>query len=252
MAKKFLLKASEIRDLLPIRIGGCIATDMITVKGKKVGFMFRGDPSTDRPDSGWQFLAGEESQDYLDDPDNSGIYDVNTIANCDPDIVPLVYSAPGSAFERKTPSSPLTPCEGTKASGYAAGAFQLTEDWRIHLPQPCCVRLENGSLVVWRTGLTLWISAFSNASDTRQTMLADVATDAPSTVQNYEISEEATLTRFRYEAEEHDPNRTPSKYTCLMSHTFSDDGNRLMMGIYCDTAAALDLARSIHQTVVRV
>jgi hypothetical protein len=98
MKKKFKLSASEIHPLAPSR-GGCIATDMITVHGNKVGFMYKVEPT--RPeDSGWCFLAGDESQEFLDDPGNLAIYDVNTIANYDPEIIPLLDAPVGSAFER--------------------------------------------------------------------------------------------------------------------------------------------------------
>src|SRR5262245_18485635 len=79
--------------------GACIATDMLTVEGHKVGFMYREAPTHDT-DSGWRFMAGAESQDYMDDPDNLAIYDVNTIANHDPDVVPLLDGPTGSAYER--------------------------------------------------------------------------------------------------------------------------------------------------------
>ncbi len=98
MKKTFFLKASEIRPLAQGH-GGCIATDRITVQGRKVGFMYRVEP-TRAEDSGWCFMAGDESQAYMDDPGNHGIYDVNTIANYDPEIVPLLDAPVGSAFER--------------------------------------------------------------------------------------------------------------------------------------------------------
>jgi hypothetical protein len=72
---------------------------MITVEGRKVGFMYRETP-TDDTDSGWHFMAGEESQDYMEDPDNLAIYDVDTIANHDPEVIPLLDAPIGSAYER--------------------------------------------------------------------------------------------------------------------------------------------------------
>ncbi|MEZ6029908.1 MAG: DUF2185 domain-containing protein [Hyphomonadaceae bacterium] len=98
MAKKLRLKADQIEPLATGH-GVCIATDMITCKGRPVGFMYRGAPDNEH-DSGWRFMAGVEDQDYMDDPDNHGIYDVNTIANCDPTIIPLLDSPEGSVFER--------------------------------------------------------------------------------------------------------------------------------------------------------
>jgi hypothetical protein len=96
--KKFKLSAGEIRDIAPGH-GSCIATDMITVEGKRVRFMYRESPS-DEIDSGWRFLSGYESNEYMNDAANHAIYDVNTIANYDRDIVPFLNAPVGSAFER--------------------------------------------------------------------------------------------------------------------------------------------------------
>lgn len=96
--KQFALRADQIKPLAQGR-GGCIATDEITVKGRPVGYMVR-DPS-DRPhDSGWCFMAGDESQEYLDQPEHHGFYNVNTVANYSPDIVPFLDSPPCTAFAR--------------------------------------------------------------------------------------------------------------------------------------------------------
>ena len=96
--KKFKLQANEIREIAPGH-GACFATDKITVKGERVRFMYRETPDND-VDSGWRFMAGSESDAYMNDAKNHGIYDVNTIANYDPDIVPFLDKPVGSAFER--------------------------------------------------------------------------------------------------------------------------------------------------------
>ena len=81
---------------------------MVTVLGKSVGYMVR--EPTDRPlDSGWCFMAGDETQAYMDDTSNHQIYDVNTIANYCPDIIPLLDAPPGSAFARNPQTGRLDP-----------------------------------------------------------------------------------------------------------------------------------------------
>ena len=45
-------------------------------------------------------MSGEEDQDYMNVSGNSGIYDVNLIANYDPDIIPFLNAPVGSAFAR--------------------------------------------------------------------------------------------------------------------------------------------------------
>lgn len=79
--------------------GGCIATNMITCGGRKVGFMYR-EATVRELDSGWRFMSGYESEEYMNDTENHAVYDVNTIANYDPDIIPFLDAPVGSTFER--------------------------------------------------------------------------------------------------------------------------------------------------------
>lgn len=96
--KTYRLSPTQIAEIAPGR-GSCLASDMILVDGKAVAYMYREHPELDH-DSGWRFLAGTESQEYVDDPDHWAYYDVNTVANYDPSIVPLLGEPIGSAFER--------------------------------------------------------------------------------------------------------------------------------------------------------
>jgi hypothetical protein len=96
--KRFAKPANEIQPMAT-GYGACFATDEITVKGRRVGYAYREPPDHD-VDSGWRFTAGDESDEYMDEPDNHGMYDVNTIANYDPDIIPLLDEPTGAAFAR--------------------------------------------------------------------------------------------------------------------------------------------------------
>src|SRR5690348_4891199 len=98
MAKRYRMDVSEIRPLVSGH-GYCLASDHITVDGKRVGFMYRLEPES-AEDSGWTFLSGMESQEYIDEPGNSALYDVNTIANYDPTIIPYLTDPVGCAYGR--------------------------------------------------------------------------------------------------------------------------------------------------------
>jgi len=100
--KPFRLASHEIRPLVG-EMGGCFATDQITVDGHPVRFMYREEPDNEH-DSGWRFLSGFEDDAYMNEPAHHQIYDVNTIANYDPSIIPFLDAPTGSAFE-KTESS---------------------------------------------------------------------------------------------------------------------------------------------------
>ena len=99
--RDYHVKAEDVKSLLPDWKGvdGCIATNRITVEGCKVGYCYREKPDGDW-DSGWRFTAGDESEEYMDDPNNAGIYKLNTICNDDHDIIPLLHTPAPCAFAR--------------------------------------------------------------------------------------------------------------------------------------------------------
>ena len=112
--RNYHVKAEDVKDLLPDWKGadGCIATNRITVEGCKVGYCYREIPDGNW-DSGWRFTAGDESDEYMDDPNNAGIYKLNTICNDDPDIISLLNTPAPCAFERDE-----------------NGVFQQIKDWK--------------------------------------------------------------------------------------------------------------------------
>jgi len=112
MAKCFRLQPEEIKPLVTGQ-GSCIASDRITVDGAKIGYMYRTLP-VDPADSGWCFFAGDENEEYAATADFFGVYAVNTVANYDADILPLLDIPAPCAFERDASGAfvPVTPtCE---------------------------------------------------------------------------------------------------------------------------------------------
>jgi hypothetical protein len=103
--KQFKLRKEDIKPLIPA-MGGCFATDHITVEGLPVGYMYRESPDNNLY-SGWRFFSGNESQEYVDDASKSSFYDVNTIANYDPTIIPYLGSPEGTQLERVAGTSLL-------------------------------------------------------------------------------------------------------------------------------------------------
>ena len=107
--KHYRLSANEVKPIAQ-GFGGCFASDHILVEGLRVGFMYR-EPPDNTLDSGWRFMSGQEDDDYMNEPDHLGFYDVNTIANYDPSIVPLLNEPVGSAFEKQPGSTSFTKVE---------------------------------------------------------------------------------------------------------------------------------------------
>ena len=97
--KNYKLKADEFVQLIP-PMGGCIATDKITVDGLPIIWMYRDEPVNDI-DTGWQFTSGTETEEYMADNNNSAIYEVNTIANYEPAIIPYLNMPVGTELRRE-------------------------------------------------------------------------------------------------------------------------------------------------------
>jgi hypothetical protein len=97
--KKFFRPAEQLKPIA-VGFGACIASDRIMVDGARVGYCYREQPDTSI-DSGWRFFAGDETQEYADKPEHFAYYDINTVANYDPDITAILESPVGSAFERE-------------------------------------------------------------------------------------------------------------------------------------------------------
>lgn len=98
--KKWAIPRSRLENVLEWSgADGCFATDKIMVENKKVGYMYREKPDNEY-DSGWRFLAGDESDEYMNNSENVGIYKLNTVCNYDIDIIDFLESPIGSAFYR--------------------------------------------------------------------------------------------------------------------------------------------------------
>lgn len=110
MSKRYKLKPEDIEQLTLVK-GGCFATDRITVEGLPVRFMYREEPES-QDDTGWRFCSAiDEDEDYMENPENIGFFDVNTIANYDRSIIPYLMSPVGSAFEKPPEADEFEPTE---------------------------------------------------------------------------------------------------------------------------------------------
>jgi hypothetical protein len=258
--KKFTIRADQIKALAPNR-GACIATDMITVHGRKVGYMSREEPRN-AEDSGWAFTSGDESQEYMDDTSNHGIYDVNTIANYDPDIIPYLDAPPGVAFAREARTGHLTQVggepwqPGSGQGGTAAiwpptgfpvveGEHTLTAEWSIRLPERFARRIEDGALVLWRPGLTIWLSVWNNdRGESRYSRLRG-AKEWASPNRFAESEDTTSLTRYTYRLRDEGES---GPVESVQGFVIGDSG-QVQIAIYFDSPTDEVVARRLIESV---
>jgi len=258
--KRFKLEGNQIKTLVS-GFGGCIASDKITVEGERVAYMIRNEPAAPE-DSGWMFVSGTESQAYINDAANLEVYAVNTIANYDPDIIPFLHAPIGSSYERPGNEGDFAPCDGTDwepgdavesppkkwpPPGFpiVEGEHALSGSWSLTLPAQFTRRVEDGALVLWRPGITLWNLAYKNDKNESQaarlavfkSVMSDEATDVRQ-------STTGGVTRLTYLLIEDGVHS-------LTSVAVSDAGH-LHTSIYfddeADAATALRIAQSITAT----
>ena len=85
--------------------GYVFATKAMVEQKRPVMYMYR-EKATDG-DSGWRFFAGFEDQAYLNNPNNIGIYHIETILAIDPSIEPYLGSLYNRAYERDSKDAPF-------------------------------------------------------------------------------------------------------------------------------------------------
>ncbi|MFI4896272.1 MAG: DUF2185 domain-containing protein [Phycisphaerales bacterium JB059] len=92
-------------------IGYVLASKRVGVDRMPVRFMYRESPDNDQ-DSGWRVFAGDETQEFTDNPDNFAIYNPETICEIDPDVEKILYHKPvGFAYERADATEPFVESE---------------------------------------------------------------------------------------------------------------------------------------------
>jgi type II secretory pathway pseudopilin PulG len=126
------------------------------------------------------------------------------------------------------------------------GKYQMTEEWSIILPDKFNRRIEDGDLVIWRPGFTIWVSALNNdknesKEDRRARLREDVSPDA---FDVEDVSEEAVL-RLRYRLNEESEDR---RVAAFYGFVVGVNGH-IQLGIYFDDEGDLEKAKQIWLSV---
>lgn len=95
-------------NLVERYIKRCFVTKRILEEGAKVGYLYREAPDRDK-DSGWRFMAGDESQDYMDDADNLALVSLGAVLSLDDSFIDLLDAPDGAQFERDAATGRFEP-----------------------------------------------------------------------------------------------------------------------------------------------
>lgn len=72
--------------------GGVIITKSIYEETSKLKWLFR-EESVNPSDNGWRAMGDTDTQEYIDNPENSMVVDFNTLSNIEPAVL-AVYDMP--------------------------------------------------------------------------------------------------------------------------------------------------------------
>jgi hypothetical protein len=126
------------------------------------------------------------------------------------------------------------------------GEHALTATWSLHLPEKFARRVEDGSLVLWRPGLTIWLAAWNNDhGESQAERLAWIKESASPKRYAERESNAGKVTRFSYRLRDENEDRSVES---LSAYIINDDGH-LQMSVYfddpADEATALKLVDSV-------
>jgi len=126
------------------------------------------------------------------------------------------------------------------------GRIALTPDCSLRLPLAFKQRMEDGDMVLWRPGFTIWLCAWKNdAGETIATRKAHVAATSSRDKFDEREFEEAGRLYYSYRLnEESNDERAPALY----AFSFAHDGH-LQLSFYFDREMDAELAYDIFTSV---
>ena len=123
----------------------------------------------------------------------------------------------------------------------------MTSDWAVTLPGPFNRRFEDGSLVFWRPGFTVWTIVWNNDEEkTQQQTLARLQRDSSPEAYDARMTTSDDLLCYTYRLTE---RRDESTIHALYVYAIGRHGH-VQMALYFDDEADLGTARQIADTLI--
>ncbi|TDQ08260.1 DUF2185 domain-containing protein [Pedobacter metabolipauper] len=197
-----------------LSIGGLMVSKMVADEQIKPRFMYR-EKRTRPEDSGWRIFTGFETEEYTDDPDNTGIYNPSTILKIDPSIAGILLKGIGSVYERIEDDGEWYKVTDFEMEDDYMVTHRITEKWVIEINNLFERRIEEGGELFYTTGdksvrIVIWNEAdkdkealyveHKKISETRDQTIAI-------TLETFDFSDDE-VARIGYLIQEEDENKT--------------------------------------------
>jgi hypothetical protein len=139
------------------------------------------------------------------------------------------------------PSKPLHP-----KYPVIEGNYRMTEDWAVTLDQKYNRRIEDGSLVIWRPGFTIWTNVWNaKEGETPEQNLQLLKKDISAKATDMKEEKEGTILKLSYRLDEaSEDKRRPAFYGFAVGPT-----GHVQISIYFDDEKDLATARQIFKSL---
>ena len=126
------------------------------------------------------------------------------------------------------------------------GVYRMTEDWSVVLPQPFRRRIEEGSLVLWRPGITSWINVWGNDAGASPTeRLSWIQANRAAGGFNEIRADDDGILRYAYRLREDESDERVAAFYCYAVGM----GGYVQMAVYFDTETDLPLAEALWRSL---
>lgn len=122
------------------------------------------------------------------------------------------------------------------------GRYQMTKEWSVTLPGKFNRRIEDGDLVIWRPGTTMWVAIWGNdKKETKESRLKRIRADISPQAFDVETSNTSNVLRLSYRLKEGNEQGAVPAYYCFAA----GDSGHVQLAIYLDHEKDIKSAHAI-------
>lgn len=122
------------------------------------------------------------------------------------------------------------------------GRYQMTKEWSVTLPEKFNRRIEDGDLVIWRPGVTLWIAVWGNdKNESANVRLKTIRDGISPKAFDIQTSQKSHILHLSYRLKEGKDQGAVPAYYCF---AVGDTGH-VQMAIYLDSEQDAKSAQTI-------
>ena len=126
------------------------------------------------------------------------------------------------------------------------GHYQMTADWSVMLPTQFNRRIEEGQLVIWKPGFTIWTNVWNNdKSESQDDRLQWIQGDSSPNGFDKVTESSDGVSRYAYRLKEDSYDDREPAFYCF---AIGEEGH-VQMAIYFDSADDLADAQAIWQSL---